>query len=212
MWDWMSLKMDNRDVAGNSPLLLSCSRLRPPSFASPLRPLTESAPTRRSSPSASGRPEATGSAPPPPDEVSDPVAAPHPGPGLLSALGFRKGRHRVCLASAFRKINHLQGSSELRSLKQRQPWAVLRFSSQQLPLGLCAAFWKSCFSELLSDMPWIHKFPSLSRLHLTTSLALPSLPALATPEWIHSPNHSANTVCQALCWSLGGGRGGGGQW
>lgn len=121
--------MDNRDVAGNSPLLLSCSCLGPPSYASPFRLLTDSTPTRWSSPSASGRPEATGSASPSPTEVSDPVAVPHPGPGLLRALGllgFRKGRHRVCLASAFRRINHLQGSSELRSAKQRQPWAVLR--------------------------------------------------------------------------------------
>lgn len=120
--------MDNRDVAGNSPLLLSGSSLGPRSYASPLRPLTESTPTRRSS-SASGRPEATGSAPPPPTEVSYPVAIPHTGPGLLRALGllgFCKSRHRVCLASAFRKINHLRGSSELRSPKQRQPWTVLR--------------------------------------------------------------------------------------
>lgn len=140
MWDWMSLKMDNRDVAGNSPLLLSCYYLGPPSYASPLRPLTESTPTRWSSPSASGRPEATDSAPPPPTEVSDPVAVPHPGPGLLRALGllgFRRGRHRVCLASAFRKINHLQGSSELRSPKQRQPWAVLRPSLRSSCLLAC---------------------------------------------------------------------------
>lgn len=30
LWDWMSLKMDNRDVAGNSPRLPSGVRLNPP--------------------------------------------------------------------------------------------------------------------------------------------------------------------------------------
>lgn len=89
MWDWMSLKMDNRDVAGNSSHLLSSACLNLWGFASPLRALVGPAPTRRPLTSTLGQPEAANSARPRSPKTPDPVAARHPlpGPGLLRAPG-----------------------------------------------------------------------------------------------------------------------------